>query len=74
MISATQCRAARAGLDWSREDLAARAGLATRTITDFERGARMPHENNRKAIRAAFEAHGVTFTDQGCVCFPEARS
>jgi transcriptional regulator with XRE-family HTH domain len=75
MISRAQCRAARAGLEWSREDLAARAGISDRTITDFERGARDPHDNNKRAIRSAFEAAGIVFTDEGCVCFPadEAR-
>jgi transcriptional regulator with XRE-family HTH domain len=69
VISPQQCRAARAGLEWSRSDLANKAGLAERTVNDFERGAREPHANNRGAIRAAFEREGVTFTDEGCVCF-----
>lgn len=68
-ITPTQCRAARAGLEWSREELATRAGLGERTIIDFERGAREPHANNRAAIRAAFEAAGVTFEANGCICF-----
>jgi DNA-binding XRE family transcriptional regulator len=69
MLTRVQCRAARAGLEWSREDLAKKAGLSDRTITDFERGAREPHENNKRAIRVAFEQSGVTFSDDGCVCF-----
>ena len=70
MISKAQCRAARAGLEWSREDLAQKAGLSDRTITDFERGAREPHDNNKRAIRQAFEAAGVRFTEEGCICLP----
>ncbi|WP_084674089.1 helix-turn-helix domain-containing protein [Methylobacterium sp. WSM2598] len=70
MLTRAQCRAARAGLEWSREELATRAGLSDRTITDFERGAREPHDNNKRAIRAAFEAAGVRLTDDGCVCLP----
>lgn len=69
MITAQQCRAVRAGLEWSRGDLAKAAGLAERTINDFERGARDPHANNKAAIRAAFEREGVTFTQEGCICF-----
>ncbi|WP_375458327.1 helix-turn-helix domain-containing protein [uncultured Enterovirga sp.] len=70
MLTRAQCRAARAGLEWRREDLATRAGLAERTITDFERGAREPHTNNKIAIRRAFEAAGVVFTAEGCLCLP----
>ena len=69
MITAQQCRAARAGLEWSRGDLAKAAGLAERTVNDFERGAREPHPNNKAAIRGAFEKSGVSFDEEGCVCF-----
>jgi DNA-binding XRE family transcriptional regulator len=70
MITRAQCRAARAGLEWSRVDLAQMAGLSDRTITDFERGARDPHDNNKRAMRQAFEAAGVRFTRDGCICLP----
>ena len=73
MLTRAQCRAARAGLEWSREELAAKAGLSDRTITDFERGASEPHDNNKRAIRLAFEGAGVVFKDDGCVCFPGAH-
>lgn len=71
-ITPRECRAARAGLEWSRDDLAKRAGLSDRTITDFERGAREPHSNNLAAIRHAFETAGVKFRD-GCVCFSKPQ-
>jgi DNA-binding XRE family transcriptional regulator len=71
MITRSQCRAARAGLEWTRERLAKEAGLAERTITDFERGARDPHDNNKAAMRAALEHGGVRFTPDDCLCFPE---
>ena len=71
MITRAQCRAVRAGLEWRREDLAELAGLSVRTITDFERGARDLHGNNKRAIRAAFEAAGVRFTKDGCIGLPE---
>lgn len=48
-------------LDWSREELARQAGLSDRTITDFERGARDPHDNNKRSIREAFERAGLEF-------------
>jgi ribosome-binding protein aMBF1 (putative translation factor) len=71
MITRAQCRAARAGIEWSREDLAAKAGISDRTITDFERGARDPHDNNKRAIQRAFEVAGIVFRDDGCVCLPD---
>ena len=40
MITSAQCRAERALLDWSREQLAAASMVGLRTIVDFERGAR----------------------------------
>ena len=71
MLTRSQCRAARAGLEWTRERLSKEAGLAERTITDFERGARDPHDNNKGAMRAALERGGVRFTPDGCLCLPE---
>ncbi|MER2265356.1 helix-turn-helix transcriptional regulator [Methylobacterium oxalidis] len=61
MLTREQCRAGRAMLDWSRKDLARGCGLSERTITDFERGARDPHDNNKRAIASAFEAAGLEF-------------
>jgi transcriptional regulator with XRE-family HTH domain len=37
-ISSEQCRAARALLDWSQQDLACRAKVPHKTIADFELG------------------------------------
>lgn len=71
MISAAQCRAARGFLHWSRDELASRADVAVRTLVDFERGERSPISNTLRAIRQAFEAAGVTFTEDGCICPPK---
>ena len=62
-IVASQCRAARALLVWSRDELAARAQVASRTIVDFERNARSPQASTRLAIRLAFETAGIEFID-----------
>lgn len=70
MMSKEICRAARVGIGWSREKLAQEAGLGERTVIDFERGAREPHENNKAAIRAALERGGVRFTAENCICLP----
>ncbi|MBF0185824.1 MAG: helix-turn-helix transcriptional regulator [Magnetococcales bacterium] len=61
MINPAQCRAARALLNWSRQDLAKAAQVAERTIVDFERGARTPYDRTLRDIREALEAAGVQF-------------
>ena len=48
-------------LDLSREEVARLAGIAERTLIDFERGARQPMANNLAAIRRALEVAGVEF-------------
>ncbi|WP_294534326.1 helix-turn-helix transcriptional regulator [uncultured Rhodoblastus sp.] len=56
-----QCRAARALLDWSREQLAEASKVGLRTIVDFERGAREPRELTKDALCRALQAAGVEF-------------
>jgi transcriptional regulator with XRE-family HTH domain len=63
MISAAQCRGARAMIGWSQAQLAEAAKVSRPTLVDFERGARTPYANNLAAIRAALEAAGVIFTN-----------
>ncbi len=68
-ISAAQCRAARALLDWSQDQLAANAQVARATIADFERNVRTPMRNNLVSIVSSLEAAGVGFvpeSDEGC--------
>lgn len=64
-ISAAQCRAARALLEWSQEQLAENARVARPTIADFERNTRFPMRNNLLSIISAFEAAGVGFIGEG---------
>lgn len=71
-ISARQCRAARVGLDMSREELARSASVAERTLIDFERGARQPIAATRQAIRLALERAGAEFRDDGWIRLPES--
>lgn len=68
LISSAQCRAARALLDWSQDQLAENAQVSRATVADFERNNRTPVKNNLIAIIAALEAAGVSFipdSDQG---------
>jgi len=61
MISAAQCRMARAALDWSAQRLADAAGVGVATINRFERSARMTTAENVEAIRGALEFAGIEF-------------
>ncbi len=63
-IIASQCRAARALLGWSRKQLAKSALIAERTLVDFERGARNPLDRTLSDIRRALEDAGVFFIDE----------
>ncbi len=60
-ISAAQCRAARALLDWTQDQLALNAQVARATVADFERNLRMPIRGNLVALVSTFEAAGVGF-------------
>lgn len=62
MMSAAQCRAARALLDWSQDHLAQSASVARATIADFERGLRLDlMRQNMTALTMTLEAGGVEF-------------
>jgi len=58
-----QSRAARAWLDWSQEELAAKASVSLSTVRDFEKGRRDPIPNNLAAMKAALESAGIAFVD-----------
>lgn len=60
-ISAPQCRAARALLDWTQAELAVRAGLSPGTVRSFELGRHEIHRATAAAIRGALEAAGIVF-------------
>lgn len=63
-ISAAQCRAARALIGWSQDQLEAASKVAKKTIADFERGARSPYVRTLDDLRRALEAAGVEFIEQ----------
>ena len=46
MITAEQCRAARALLDWGQAELAEKAGVGIVTIRQLEAGGTMPAEQH----------------------------
>ena len=63
-----QSRAARAWLDWSQEELAAKASVSLSTVRDFEKGRRVPIPNNLTAMRVVLEAAGIAFVDDEKTC------
>jgi transcriptional regulator with XRE-family HTH domain len=65
-FSREQCRAARALLGWTQEQLeeataSAGAKVAKKTIADFEAGNRTPYERTLADIRRALESAGILF-------------
>lgn len=63
-LTPEQSRAARGLVDWSQTELGTRSNLSESTVRDFEKGRRVPSQNNIAAIRAALETAGVIFVDQ----------
>jgi len=63
-IQSNQVRAARALLDWSREQLSDACGVPARTLHRLERGEGEPQQRTVTAIRTALEAAGVEFIEQ----------
>jgi transcriptional regulator with XRE-family HTH domain len=60
-----QCRAARAMIGWSQDQLATASKVAKATIANFEASAREPYSRTLKDIWEALEAAGVEFTNGG---------
>lgn len=56
-----QCRAARAMLAMSQDDLANLTGVSKRTIAGFEMGQNSPYDRTLSALRGALEKAGVQF-------------
>src|SRR5262245_52407350 len=60
-LTAAQCRAARALIEWSSEQLSAATSIEVKVISQFERRIRAPDEQIRRRLRAALEEAGVAF-------------
>lgn len=56
-----QCRAARAMVAISQDDLAAQSSVAKATIAAFELGQRQPYVSTLDKLQTALEAAGVVF-------------
>lgn len=66
-IAAAQCRAARALVNMTQDQLAEASRVSKRTITHFEAGERQPVPATRDALRRALEEAGVEFKPDGSV-------
>lgn len=64
-MDASQLRAARAMLDWTRPQMAKATGLHPRTIKQIEDGEVRPHEATEKAIVALLSSHKIELTERG---------
>jgi transcriptional regulator with XRE-family HTH domain len=65
MITPAQCRAARALLNWSQQDLADASRVGNATIRNFESSKSIPQNATMDVLVRAFLAAGVTFLDHG---------
>jgi ribosome-binding protein aMBF1 (putative translation factor) len=61
ILTREQCRAGRGLLDWSQDQLAAKAQLSEGTVRHYEAGRRVPNTDSLGALRKAMEAAGVEF-------------
>lgn len=64
MITPAQCRAGRALLNWSQQQLADLAKVGVVTVRQFEREGAQPRHATLDVIRRALEAGGVIFVDE----------
>ena len=61
IITAAQCRAARALIEWSVDELALASTVDAKAIGDFEARYRAPGDDVKRRIRVALEEGGVIF-------------
>lgn len=62
-MTPAQCRAARALIGISQDELVAASRVAKGTIAAFELGQRQPYATTLNKLRAALEGAGVVFLD-----------
>lgn len=62
-LTPAACRAARALLEWTIDDLAHHAGIGRATVATYESGKRAAFASTEQKITDAFAAHGVEITN-----------
>lgn len=65
ILTSSQCRAARALLNWSQSDLAEKADAHIQTISNFEKDVKIPTIKTLSHITTALELGGIEFFDDG---------
>jgi transcriptional regulator with XRE-family HTH domain len=60
-----QCRAARALIGWSQDQLASASKVSKATIANFELGKRTPYNRTLDDLISVLELAGVEFTNGG---------
>jgi transcriptional regulator with XRE-family HTH domain len=65
LLTPSQCRAARALIDWSQQQLADASHVGNATIRNFESGRSTPQHSTLAALQRALEDAGVEFTNGG---------
>lgn len=66
-MTPAQCRAARALLDWSQPELAARCDIHAQTISNFEKEASSPSKTTLEKIIRIFMFAGIRFAEDNGV-------
>ena len=65
MLSKQMSIAARALLGWSQPQAARHTTIGERTLAEFERGRSTLRPETEGRVRAAFDAWGISFVDEG---------
>jgi transcriptional regulator with XRE-family HTH domain len=67
MLTPEQCRAARAWLSWTQQELATKSEVGLSTLRAFELGHRAPIRANLTALQRTLEAAGIRleFSEDG---------
>lgn len=65
MLTPAQCRAARALLDWTRDDLAAASGANASAIGNYERGDTDPRGSTLVKMELALTGAGIVLIENG---------
>ncbi|WP_174064310.1 helix-turn-helix domain-containing protein [Agrobacterium larrymoorei] len=63
MLTSSQCRAARALLNWSKQDLADQSKIDSAIISDFESGRSSAQGTTVEELQRCFERAGLKFID-----------
>lgn len=64
ILTAAQCRAARAMVEWSAERLSQASSVDLQTLRNFEARFRRPDEKTLRRLRITLEAAGVMFVPE----------